>query len=284
MSAFEKLPREIRNLIYERCLCYDGEIIPFPRNYERNERKPLGWPPPRVGMRSEIRLPRQKSDRDALLGRDAFLGYPREKRKASQTEKAPCVALLGVNSTIRDEAASILFGKNVWRLSSTSYVQDDRYRLWETYAKHFRHVVTRFDAQDIDGTRLLDISMSEMDRVEEEPQDSDHFEQTGSANIHPERLDLLKDGFIAKRDILRQMNLRSLSVDFSNLFCSHGCCRQETIQSCLECLGSIGPWCRFKQEQSNHLKSTRDTNVKVLGLKNEKEKSLFWDTWGLKVD
>ena len=281
MSAFEKLPREIRNLIYERCLCYDGEIIPFPREHEKR----FVDEPPRAGMRSEPDpLPRRKNGRDAFLSRNAFLGYPCVKRKASQTERAPCVALLGVNSTIRDEAASVLFGKNVWRLSSTSYVQDDRYRLWETYAKYFRHVVTRFDAQDIDEIWRLYISISEMDRVEEDPQDSDHFDQTGTANLHPERLDLLKDSFIAKRDILRQMNLRSLSFDFSNLYCLQGCCRQETLQSCLECLGSIGPWCRFEQEQSNHLKSTRDTNVKVLGLKNEKEKSLFWDTWGLKVE
>ncbi len=285
MSAFEKLPREIRNLIYEGCLCYDGVIIPFPRDYERE----IVETPPWAGKTSEpYLLPRRRSDRDAFLNRNAFLGYPYVKRKASQTEKAPCVALLGVNSTIRDEAASILFGKNVWRLSSMSYAQGDRYRLWETYAKHFRHVVTRFEAQDIDWTRLLDISMSEMDRVEEDPPDSDHFDQTGTANLHPERLDLLKDGFIAKRNLLRQMNLRSLVVDFSNLFCSQGCCRQEALRSCLECLGSIGPWCcRFEQEQSkqsNQLKSPSVRNVRVLGLKNEKEKSLFRDAWVLKVD
>lgn len=37
MSAFEKLPREIRDLIYGCCLLYDGEIIPFPDGYEMNK-------------------------------------------------------------------------------------------------------------------------------------------------------------------------------------------------------------------------------------------------------
>ena len=273
MSAFEKLPREIRDLIYERCLMYDGQITPFLRNYERmvEDRPPqlIPW----AGCER-----RRKDD----LG--PFVGYPRHKRNARQTEKIPCVALLRVNSTIRNEAAIILFGKNVWQLSSASYERNDRYSLWRTYAKYFRHIVTRFEARDVDETKLLDIEMREMARIEDDSEDSDHFDQAGSIITHQEKVSLLRDEFTAKRDILQRMNLKSLSLDFSSLSCPAGCCRREALQSCLVCLGSVGPWYRLERERDRGLEAKTETSVKVLGLKDEKERNLFWETWGLKVD
>ena len=274
MSAFEKLPREVRDLIYEHCLLYDGEIIPFPNKYERQEVE--GW----LQFSNDRILSPPRGPKKAG-GQDAFLGYPYIKREALQTVNRPCVALLGVNSTIRDEAASILFGKNVWRISSKSYVQEDKAGLWETYAKYFRYVVTRFDACDVDEAQLLDISMEEIDRVEE---DFGHFDQTGTAHTHLKQLSLLKDGVIAKRNILHQMNLKSLSFDFWNTFCPIGCCRREALQSCLICLGSKGPWYKLGREQDDDLEIKQRTDVNALGLKNDEEKKLFWETWGLKVD
>ena len=274
MSAFEKLPREIRDLIYEHCLLYDGEIIPFPTNYERYEIK--GWLQfSKDAIFSPLRGPMKTG------GQDAFLGYPYVKREASQTANRPCVTLLGVNSTIRDEAASILFGKNVWRLSSRSHMQEDKAGLWETYAKYFRYVVTRFDVSDVDETKLLNLSMKEMDSLEEDFRQCD---QTGTAIVHHKELSLLKDGFIAKRNILHQMNLKSLSFDFLNTFYPVGCCRREALQSCLVFLGSKGPWYRLDRERDDDLEINQKTDVNVFGLKNDEEKKLFWETWGLKVD
>ncbi|KAL9136234.1 MAG: hypothetical protein Q9175_002562 [Cornicularia normoerica] len=274
MSAFEKLPREVRDLIYEHCLLYDGEIVPFPSKYERKDIKKCTQSSASTAFASQ--QPPVGKD-----GRKVFLGCPCAEREASETQNKPCFALLGVNSTIRDEAASILFGNNVWRLSSRSYAQDNKYRLWETYAEYFRYVVTSFDARDVDEAWLLELSMQQMDRVVE---DSDSFDPAGTANIHQEQLRLLRDGFIAKKSILLQMNLKSLSLEFSKLFCPSWCCRREALQSCLVNLGSMGPWSRLEQEEGRISETKPRTDVMVFGLKNDEEKKLFWDTWGLKVD
>ena len=272
MSAFEKLPREIRDLIYEHCLLYEGEIIPFPRNYERvgSDRLPVLTD----GYIFSARLGRNLRRVDR---REPFVGYPRIERDPWQTEQKPCVALLGVNSTVREEAATVLFGKNVWRLSSMSYVQDDRYLLWKTYASYFRHIVARFDGRDIDETKLLDIRMRVIAREVEAFENgdySDHFDLTGSVEIHQEEVNLLKDDFMSRWDILQQMRLKSLSLDFSLMYCSHECCGHEALQSCLAWLASFGP--RYRLEQVDE--------IKVVGLKDEKENKLFWEALGVKIN
>ena len=262
MSAFEKLPREIRDLIYEHCLLYKGEIIPFPRIYER------------VGS---DRDPDAFKFRSSMDRRGPFVGYPRVKRDYWQTELKPCVALLGVNSTIREEAATVLFGKNVWRLSSMSYVQDDRYLLWKTFASYFRHIVVKFDARDVDAAMLLDITMRKDARKEEDSEgaeDSDHFDLPEAGEIDQE-VNLLKDEFIARWDILQQMKLKSLSIDFSLWYCPLGCWGDhEALQVCFAWLASFGP--KYRLEQVDE--------IKVVGLKDEKDNKLFWEALGVETN
>ena len=274
MPGFEKVPREVRDLIFEYCLLYNGEIVPFPSGYERTE----------IEGRLQVSISKGSLLQRTTVnegGRHAFLGYPYVKRGAFQTKHQPCVALLGVNSMIRDEAASILFGKNVWRLSSRSYGHDDSYCLWTTYASYFRHIVTKFDYRNFDEVQLLDITMMEIDCVEE---DSDHFDPAGTANIHQGQLSLLRDNIAVKRDILIKMNLQSLSFDFPNLFCSSGCCRRDAIQSCLISLGPTGPWFMLGREGYGESETKQRTDVKTLGLKNDNGRKLLLDIWGLKVD
>ena len=272
MSAFEKLPREIRDLIYEYCLLYEGEIVPFPRDYERvgYDRYPL--------LLDTAMFPESRGlYLSGVDPRGPFLGYPRVERESWQTELKPCVALLGVNSTIREEAAIVLFGKNVWRLSPMSYVQDDRYLLWKTFASYFQHIVLRFDNRDMDDTKYLDIKMRETARqVErsEDAEDSDGFDLTGSVKIHEEELELLKDSLTARWHIVQQMKLKSLSLDFSRLYCSSHCCGHDNLQSCLAWIASFGP--RFGLPQVDE--------IKVVGLKDKKENKLFWEALGAKLD
>lgn len=160
-------------------------------------------------------------------------------------------------------------------------MQDNSGRLWETYAKHFRHVVTKFNARDIDETQLLDIIIGDMNRAYE---DTGRFEWAGTANIHQEQLSLLEYSFVKKRDILQRMNLESLSLDFSNLSCPVGCCRREALQSCLVSLGSAGPWYTPEIERGHDTGRRLRTEVKILGLKDDKEEELFREAWGVKVD
>ena len=152
---------------------------------------------------------------------------------------------------------------------------------WEKYAQYFRHLVTSFDFQDADQAEPLDVTMREMERTVE---DSDHFDPAGTANIHQPQLNLMKDGFIAKKNVLLQMELKTLSIDLRYLFFPGQCCRREAIQTLLIHLGSTGPWYRLEQERGRDRDTKPKTDDKLLGLKNDEEEKLFWDTWGLKAD
>ena len=259
MSAFEKLPREIRDHIYELCLVDDRVIDPFP--YKGS----WEWDP--------VENPRS-------VEYNPFLGYS-NRAPVIDNKPKPCVALLGVNSNIRDEAATTLFGRNTWRLSSGKFERDEKCRWWNTYAQYFRHLVTSFDSRDADQEELLDIWMGEIERASE---DSDHFNPAGTANIHQSRLNSMRDSFITKKNILLQMDLKTLSIDLRYLFCSSRCCRPEAIQTLLQHLGTKGPWYKLEQEQARDRDTKPRTDVKLRGLKNDEEKKLFWDTWGLEAD
>lgn len=269
MSAFERLPREVRDMIYENCLLYDGLIIPFPSKYERK------------GFAKPCRL-RQDSNFCRLIGKmpgtHALLGHPHIKRSDAETENKPCVALLGVNSVIRDEAACVLVGKNVWGLSLRSHVQDDNYSFWETYAQYFSYVVVTFEARIVDKTRFPDIDKGNMCHLREDREGSDQN------NIHHERLSLLRDASKVQRNILLQMNLKSLLFDFWNLYNCTYFCSLKALQNFLECLGPIGPWYKLGQKQGNDSNTKPETEIKVVGPIHEEEKSLLWETWGLKVE
>ena len=262
MSAFEKLPRETRDQIYEHCLLYDGVIDPFPNKEEH----PYNYGAPT--LRDIERSIREIKNEPCV---------------AREIQNKPCVALLGVNSKIRDEAASTLFGKNTWRLSFGTVLQDKKYRWWETYAQYFRHLVTSFDDRDADEIKLLDLYMEEQ-IIKRAFEDSDHFNPAGTADIHQRQLSIMKDGFIAKKNILLQMELKTLSIELRDLFCPSQCCRREALQTLLIHLGSTGPWYRLEQERGRDRDSKPRTDIKLLGLEDDKERKFFWDTWGLMAD
>lgn len=125
MSHFLRLPREVRDLIYEYCLVVEGILDPCTPYYE------------------------EKNPENA-------------KRK-------PETALLRVNRSIGDEAAQMLYGKNVWRIS---YKEDDPswpevfwpqvpvYRAWtkKNIIRYMRHIVLKFDSRDVDHESIIGIS------------------------------------------------------------------------------------------------------------------------------
>lgn len=83
MSAFEKLPQEIRDLIYDHCLIYHKCIVPFPNLEERNLVKLNGHEPGRL-----------------WVGRvDQNIRSSRGNKR--YTADWPKFALLGVNKTVQ---------------------------------------------------------------------------------------------------------------------------------------------------------------------------------------
>lgn len=126
------IPREIRDLIYGYCLLHDGEIIPYP-NYDEKEQI----------------IESGKKPAKTCFGR---IGTEKDLQSCAGIVYAadwPSVALLAVNKVIQEEAAVILFGQNVWRLSFVEFLgMGDEEVLWDKHQSHFRHITTHISETD----------------------------------------------------------------------------------------------------------------------------------------
>lgn len=183
MSHFPRLPREVRDLIYEYCLVVEGILDPCTPYYE------------------------EKNPENA-------------KRK-------PETALLRVNRSIGDEAAQMLYGKNVWRIS---YKEDDP--SWpdltgtrrKNIFRYMRNAVLSFDSRDVDHESIIAISRARFTGQ----LDPDHAHIAGESDaeyIHIVREVKQLGAWTWKRQVVDRMELKSIVLDFSNCFCPSGCCR-----------------------------------------------------------
>ena len=220
-SAFEKLPREIRDQIYGYCLIHDGEIIPYPTVDEVNQIEASGGTPAKRCIIREI------EDVERELRSCAEIKYATEW---------PSIALLGVSKGVREEAAILLFGINVWRLS---FRQPRRHEediiFWRAHQIHFRHITTHMSSNDA-GTM---VGIIKTQRLEGKLAGWSHRKIMKS--IHNESRDDLERTFWWKDDLIRRMipALKSLVIDIENLYCPRGCCRDALIHGlCLR-------WCPY---------------------------------------
>ena len=232
-STFEKLPREIRDQIYGYCLIHDGEIIPYPTVDEVKQiEESGGTPAKRCIMRK-------------------FIKYKdREHRSCAEIKYAtdwPSIALLGVSKDIREEAAVLLFGMNVWRLSfRRPRTNGEETEFWWAHLKHFRHITTHMSSNDA-GT-MVDVIKDH--RLEQKL--SGWSERKLMKSIHNESRLELKRTFWWKHDLIERMipTLKSLVIDIKNLYCPRGCCRHALLHDL--CLGwtPYAPYYRLKLDRS----------------------------------
>lgn len=274
MSAFEKLPREVRDMIYGYCLIYDGDIIPYPSIDEREEIEESGE---KAAKRCLVRY-----DYDSIM----------EVRSCGGIRYAadwPSIALLGVSKGIQEEAANILFGENVWRLSYVYQWGEGNGALWKSYARHFRHITTYMSMNDAGNMiKVIKKTRAKGKELGWSTNDVKHY-------IHTIGSERLTQCFEWTHQILIRMNLKSLVFNVKNLFCPHGCCRKRLLRSLCEEMGQEGPWYRLKVSVYVKLKfpitdlicldveARCKIDVKVVGLENELEKEIFMDHWGLEV-
>ena len=264
-------------MIYELCLLHDGEIVPHPTTYERDDTDFKGC------------RPAEAVTYDALYPtlQPVSTAFP-VRQSVTYSKRWPSVALLGVNKAIQHEAAIILFGKNVWRISETEL--SDCNHMWEIYNSYFQQIVTSFDMRDVTPRQLMDVTdnilgCGNIDGEEEKfYEDDDAREYT-----HKVRIEKMREIWKFKRDMLEGMQLKSLVLDIRNLFCPGGCCRVPIInQLCLD-LKQRGPWYKLKPNLEDELvdshktdiEAKRLTNVKVVGLRHPKEARLIRQRWGL---
>lgn len=182
-----------------------------------------------------LRLPREVRDliREYCLVVEGILDPCIPYYEEKNLENAKCkpeTALLRVNRCIGDEAAQVLYGKNVWRIS---YKEDDpswpntRGPIRKNIYKYLRNAVLRFDSRDVDHESIMAISRARFNG-ELDPNFVHITSQRDAEYIHTLReLKLLKAWTWKTQlvDRVDRMELKFVVLDFSNCFCPSGCCR-----------------------------------------------------------
>ena len=281
MSAFEKLPREVRDMIYKYCLLYDGEIIPYPYIDEVDEIRFKGWKPAKRCIGSYGIERNSEGDLRPCGG-------------ITYATDWPSVALLGVSKGIQEEAANILFGMNVWRLSYVDHWGiGEKKTLWYRYQHHFRHITTG-------------ISMHEMLRKYMYLVSHEWKADPITSYFHTKGLEDLGTIFMWMHELLVRMSqLKSLVFNFGKFFCPHySCrtgvlhdfCRKGLLHDFCRKMGRDGPWYRLEVDKKAgrscgvttavvpNIEANRKVDVKVIGLGDDLEKEIFVQRWGLEVD
>ncbi|MCJ1453237.1 hypothetical protein MMC28_003583 [Mycoblastus sanguinarius] len=217
MAAFLDLPQEVRTMIYEYCLVFSKEIIPYTTYYESEE-----------GLQT----------------------FPNSDDKL-------CMALLEVNTLIRVEAREVFYGKNFWRLSyqllsfdpiqqREVWMSEKSYNIWKANMALFRHINVSFDFRDchpnahVENTNymhsILKSSLTHDERAK---------------RIHDERRRKLACCWVEKMaGFLRKMNLKSLRIGMENCYCPCGCCR-DVKRFCKEHEYSLVQWYRHPEPSSS---------------------------------
>lgn len=153
------------------------------------------------------------------------------------TGDKPMVALLAVDRAVRKEAASIFYGKNVWRITSNAddlekpfhtavSIGDERFpkTIWTVHARLFRHVIIyahRLDVNDLDLDVLSSIARSTAVK---------NLQQR-MARAHKRNFNRMLGCWSPKfRFVLYMPKLRSVTFDVDKLYCLNGCCRVKILR------------------------------------------------------
>ena len=277
--TFETLPREIRNNIYDLCLVFDGEIVPYPHRHEVS--------PKRHNKKSRV-------PQSSIVGVKEILGLHYGESSTFGDEKDRGTGLLLVNHQISDEAAAIFCGKNTFRMSRRPF-HDDTFRnasnVWDKWMPYFKRVKLVFDGRDIDTSMLIGTAIFEARRRKEKRGDLmgrqlTYNEKDFTRFVHKEKLNEMKMCCTDKIHSLRGMwKLQSLILDFENLVCPSGCCRDKMVRHVRNCWIKHLDWI-LDAEPTDKEGNLIDVStpllgagVTVVGLWDSREISAFQGAW-----
>jgi len=196
MSDFEKFPREIRDMIYELCLCVDGILVPYPESFETDDEDEVMGHKPEVAL-----LALNKQIRDETL--PILFGKNTWRITVNEVDLA------------EDHASAIDNGKVD--------------TLWRRYGSHIHKI-------DIEYTRTQHSSEGFEDIIgyahEVAPGDTLDARRTRADTIHDHvRMDL-KSAWVAIAEVLDCCpNIEHVHIDTSDLYCPIGCCRTNIVRS-----------------------------------------------------
>lgn len=259
--TFETIPREIRDAIYGYCLLYDGEIHPYPHGEDKCQTAL----PRRVkethggGNKSHATL-------SPLLGsshkRQCSRCKPHKLTRSQRRQRQLAIALLRVNHKIHDEAASILYGQNMFRVfqgqdAGHGSTLDSELTFWTSNASYFRSMVITIDTGENNPINLRRHRGEKMESLY-----ALYGDGLGEVPKTPARIKLqieearnlkrmcLEDVFDVKSFLVNTlaMNLRTLIFDFEKLMCPGQMCRKRDPKSCCQMLIENGVWIRPGQK------------------------------------
>lgn len=195
MSAFEKLPREIRDIIYELCLCVDEILAPYP-----------DWPTSGYEPRLNQRKPEA-----ALLALN----------KQIRAEALPI--LFGTN-TWRIAAGEVDLAKD--KTSSLGIGGADT--LWDRYGSYIRKVDVKYTR-----TQYLPGVFNDIIRFAHKLSSNAtlNHQLARAKFIHDSVTGSLDIAWATIADALCCCpNIESLHIDTGDLYCAYGCCRTSILQ------------------------------------------------------
>ena len=160
-----------------------------------------------------------------LCVRGSIVPYPEPFKTDYRTDcrdPMPAVALLALNKYIRHEALPVLFGKNVWRITSI-YVKlnENGDTLWSRYGFLITHVVQLYSYRDTTALESTNIRKFVHAYPNKYP---DMFER--NYKIHYEEISDLRSSFTRIGWGSHHIrNVKIFEMDIEELFCPRGCCR-----------------------------------------------------------
>lgn len=161
--------------------------------------------------------------------------YSLSRADLAVRKEMPTVALLVVNKTIEVEAAEILFGNNVWRITTEKVIQFPFHTyfnsLWARRANLFRKIAIVFDKNDFESKRWY----------EHVPhfrhQDEDGPSEAIISRMHLQAERAMMDSWYHRFDLVWEMpNLVSAVFNVDRLYCPTCCCRRRLLRVFLEIL------------------------------------------------
>ena len=204
--------------------------------------------------------------------------YPLEPDDLAFRSNLPTVAPLAVNKQIGAEAASTLYGKNIWRVTSTApgilsssktwlnfgWSRHGSRTLWAQRANLFRRILVVFDQRDLDPDTLIETTRLNNHPVQTSDPDA------RMKTMHDEVVGIMSRSWDLKFDATYEMGgLVEVRYDVERLYCAIGCCREEML---FKLFGEFGNQRDDGDLDGGGLKL--DFRLVVKGLKGQEERDL----------
>ncbi|KAL8822925.1 MAG: hypothetical protein Q9191_006349 [Dirinaria sp. TL-2023a] len=192
MSTFLKLPREIRDMIYDYCLVVNGHIVPYKENCERDTDQDYTGEKPAVGLLAVNKAIRDEAA-PTFYGKNIW-------RITSQADK------------LGDDGST--------------FSNPDSKTIWTIHAALFRHVIVhahQLDVDELDAKVLLDIARPQ-------PANATLEEHIMQADHKHDFIHMHKSWMFQFDAVLSMPNLISLTFDLHNLFWRSGYCSYGSLR------------------------------------------------------